>query len=196
MRNTGLDEAQAGIKIAGRNTSNLRHADDTTLMAESEEELKSLLTKVKEESKKVGLKLNIQKTKIMASGPNISWQIDGETMETVTYFIFPDSKIIADGDCSHEIKRCLLLGRKAITNLDSILKSRDIALPTKVRLIKAMVYPVVMYGCESWTIKKAEHRRIDAFELWYWRRLLRVPWTARGSNQSILKISPGVHWKD
>ena len=156
MRNAGLEEAQAGIKIAGRNINNLRYADDTTLMAESEEELKSLLTKVKEESKKVGLKLNIQKTKIMASGPNISWQIDGETMETVTYFIFPDSKIIADGDCSHEIKRCLLLGRKGMTNLDSIFKSRDIALSTKVRLVKAMVFSVVLCGCESWTIKKAE----------------------------------------
>ena len=190
MRDAELDEAQTEIKIAGRNINNLRYADDTTLMAESEEELKSLLTKVKEESKKVGLKLNIQKTKIMASGPNISWQIDGETMETVTYFIFPDSKIIADGDCSHEIKRCLLLGRKAITNLDSILKSRDITLSTKIHLVKATVFPVVMYGCESWTIKRAECQRIDAFEL-CWRRLLRVPWTARRSNQSILKeISP------
>ena len=148
--------------------------------------------KVKEESEKVDLKLNIQKVKIMASGPITSWEIDGETVETVTDFIFRGPKITADGDCSHEIKRHLLLGRKVMTNLNSILKSRDIALPTKVRLIKAMVYPVVMYGCESWTIKKAEHRRIDAFELWYWRRLLRVPWTARGSNQSILKeTSPG-----
>ena len=147
--------------------------------------------KVKEESEKVGLKLNIQKTKIMASGPITSWQIDGETMETVTDFIFGGSKITADGDCSHEIKRCLLLGRKIMTNLDSILKSRDIALPTKVCLVKAMVFPVVMYGCESWTIKKAEHQRIDAFERWCWRRLLRVPWTARRSNQYILKeISP------
>ena len=148
--------------------------------------------KVKEESKKVGLKLNIQKTTIMASGPIISWQIDGETVETVTDFVLGGSKITADGDCIHEVKRCLLLGRKAMINLDSILKSRDITLPTKVHLVKAMVFPVVMYGCESWTIKKAEHRRIDAFELWCWRRLLRVPWTARRSNQSILKkISPG-----
>ena len=161
-------------------------------MAESEEELKGLLMKVKEESKKVGLRLNIQKTKIMASSPITSWQIDGETVETVADFIFLGSKITADGDCSHEIKRCLLLGRKVMTNLDSILKSRDIALSTKVRLVKAMVFPVVMYGCESWTIMKAEHQRIDAFELWCWRRLLRVLWTARRSNQSILKeISPG-----
>ena len=153
MRNTG---AQAGIKIARRNINNLRYPDDTTLMAESEEELKSLLMKVKEESEKVGLKLNIQKTKIMASGPTTSWEIDGETVETVSDFIFLGSKITADGDCSHEIKRCLLLGRKVMTNLDSILKSRDITLPTKVRLIKAIVFPVIMYGCESWTIKKAE----------------------------------------
>ena len=192
MRNTGLEEAQAGMKIAGRNTNNLRYVDDTTLMAESEEELKSFLMKVKDESEKVGLKLNIQKTKIMASGPITSWEIDGETVETVADFIFLGSKITADGDCSHEIKRCLLLGRKVMTNLDRILKSRDITLPTKVRLVKAMVFPVVMYGCESWTIKKAEHRRIDAFELWCWRRLLIVPWAARRSNQSILKeISPG-----
>ena len=156
MRNAGLEEAQAGIKIARRNINNLRYADDTTLMAESEEELKSLLMKVKE-SEKVGLKLNIQKTKIMASGPIASWEIDGETMETVTGFIFLGSKIIADGNCSLEIKRCLLLGRKAMTNLDSILKSRDIYLPTKFCLVKAMVFPVVMNGCESWTIKKAEH---------------------------------------
>ena len=156
------------------------------------EELKSLLMKVKEESEKVGLKLNIQKTKIMASSPITSWQIDGETVETVADFIFGGSKITADGDCSHEIKRRLLLGRKVMTNLDSILKSRDITLSTKNRLVKAMVFPVVMYGCESWTIKKSEHQRIDAFELWCWRRLLRVPWTARRSNQSILKeISPG-----
>ena len=161
-------------------------------MAESEEELKSLLMKVKEESEKVGLKLNIQKTKVMASGPITSWEIDGETVETVADFIFQGSKTTADGDCSHEIKRHLLLGRKAMTNLDSILKSRDITLPTKVRLVKAMVFPMVMYGCESWTIKKAERRRIDAFELWCWRRLLRVPWTARRSNQFILKEnSPG-----
>ena len=155
----------------GRNINNLRYADDTTLMAESEEELKSLLMKVKEESGKVGLKLNIQKTKIMASGPITSWQIDGETLETVTDFIFLVSKITADGDCNHEIRRLLLLGRKVMTNLDSILKSRDITLPTKVHLVKAMVFPVVMYGYEGWTIKKAEHRRIDAFELWCWRRL-------------------------
>ena len=188
MRNTGLDEAQAGIKIAGRNINNLRYEDDTTLMAESEEELKSLLMKVKKESEKVTLKLNIKKTKIMASGPISSWQIDGETMETVTDFLFWGSKITADGDCSHEIKRRLLLRRKVMTNLDSILKSRDIILPTKVCLVKAMVFPVVIYGCESWTIKKAECRRIDAFELWCWRRLLRVPWTAKKSNQSILKV--------
>ena len=192
MRNAGLDEERAGIKIPGRNINNLRYADKTTLMAESEEELKSLLMKVKEESEKVGLKLNIQKTKIMASGPITSWQIDGEIVDTVSDFIFGGSKITADGDCSHEIKRCLLLGRKVMTNLDSILKSRDITLPKKVRLVKAMVFPVVMYGCESWTVKKAERRKIDAFELWCWRRLLRVPWTARRSNQSILKeISPG-----
>ena len=187
MRDTGLEEAQAGIKIAGRNISNLRYADDTTLMAESEEELKSLLMKVKEESEKVGLKINIQKTKIMASGLITSWEIDGETVETVSDFILGGSKITADGDCSHEIKRCLLLGRKVMTNLDSILKSRDITLPTKVRLVKAMGFPVVMYGCESCTMKKAEHQRIDAFELWCWRRLLKFPWTARRSNQSILK---------
>ena len=187
MRNAGLEEAQAGIKIARRNIQNLRYADDTTLMAESEEEFKSLVMNVKEDSEKVGLKLNIQKTKIMASGPITSWEIDGETLETVSDFIFLGSKITADSDCSHEIKRCLLLGRKVITNLDSIFKSRDIPLPTKVRLVKAMVFPVVMYGCESWTIKKAECRRNDAFELWYWRRLMRVPWTARRSNHSILK---------
>ena len=156
MRNAGLDEAQAGIKIAGRNITNLRYADDTTLMEESEEELKSLMMKVKEESEKVGLKLNIQKTKITASGPITSWEIDGETVETVADFILGGSKITADGDCSHEIKRCILLGRKVMTNLDSIFKSRDITLPTKVRLVKAMVFPVVMHGYESWTIKKAE----------------------------------------
>ena len=188
MRNAGLEEAQAGIKMAGKNINNLRYAGDTTLMAESEE-LKSLLMKVKEESKKVGLKLNIHKTKIMASGPITSWEIDGET---VADLILGGSKITADDDCSHEIKRCLLLGRKVMTNLDRILKSRDITLSTKVCLVKAMVFPVVMYGCESWTIKKAEHRRIDAFELRCWRRFLRVPWTARRSNQSVLKeISPG-----
>ena len=161
-------------------------------MAESEEELKSLLMKVKVESEKVALKLKIQKTKIMASSPITSWEIDGETVETVSDFIFLGSKITADGDCSHEIERHLLLGRKVMTNLDSIVKSRDITLATKVCLVKAMVFPVVMYGCESWTVKKAERRRIDAFELWCWRRLLRVPWTARRSNQSILKISPGI----
>ena len=174
MRNAGLDEAQAVIKTSGRNVNNLRYADDTTLMAESEEELKSLLMKVKEESEKVGLKLTIQKMKIMASGPITSWEIDGETMETVSDFIFGGSKITADCDCSHEIKRRLLLGRKVMTNLDSVLKSRDIMLPTEVHLVKAMVFPVVMYGYESWTVKKAEQRRIDAFELWCWRRLLRV----------------------
>ena len=174
MRNTGLDEAQARIKIARRKISNLRYADDITLMAESEEELKSLLMKMKEERGEVGLNLNIQKTKIMASGPISSWQINGKTVETVT-LIFLGSKITADGDCRHEIKRRLLLGRKVMTNLDSMLKSRDITLPTKVHLVKAMVFPVVMYGCESWTVKKAECQRIDAFELWCWRRLLRVP---------------------
>ena len=192
MRYARLDEAQAGIKIAWRNINNLRYADDTTLMAKSKEELKSLLMKMKEESEKVGLKLNIQKTKIMASGPITSWEIDGETVETVSDFILGGSKITADGDCSHEIKRHLLIGRKVMTNLDSIFKSRDITLPTKVHLVKAIVFPVVMYGCESWTVKKALHQRIDTFELWCWRRLLRVPWTARSSNQPILKeISPG-----
>ena len=192
MRNAGLEEAQAGIKIARRNINNLSHADDTTLMAESEEELKSLLMKVKEESEKAGLKLNIQKTKTMASGPIISWEIDGETVETVSDFIFWGSQITADGDFSYEIKRCLLLGRKVMTNLDSIFKSTDITLPTKVHLVKPMVFPVVMYGCESWTVKKAKRQRTDDFELWCWRRLLRVPWTARRSNQSILKeVSPG-----
>ena len=175
MRNTGLDETQAGIKIARTNINSLRYADDTTLMVESEEELKSSLMKVKEDREKVGLKLNIQKTKMMASGPITSWQIDGETMETARDFILGGSKITADGDCSHEIKRLLLLGRIVMTNLDSMLKSRDITLPTKVHLVKAMVFPVVMYRCESWTIKKAEHQRIDAFELWCWRRFLRVP---------------------
>jgi len=183
MRNAGLEEAQAGIKVAGRNINNLRYTDDTTLMAESGEELKSFLMKVKEESGKVGLKLNIQKTKLMASGPITSWQIDGETVETVSDFIFLDSKITADGDCNHEIKRRLLLGRKVMTNLDSVFKSRDITLPTKVCLVKSMFFPVVMYGCESWTVK---------IELWFWRRHLRVPWPARRSNQSILKeTSPG-----
>ena len=165
-----------------------RYADDTTLMAESEEELKSLLMKVKEKSEKVGLNLNIQKTKIVASSPITSWQIDEET---VADFVFLGSKITADGDCSHEIKRHLPLGKKVMTNLDSIVKSRDITLPTKFHVVKAIVFQIVMYGCESWTIKKAEHQRIDAFELWCWRRLLRVPWTARRSNQSILEeISP------
>ena len=178
-RNTALGEAQAGIKIAGRNINNLRYADDTTLMTESEEELKSLLMKVKEESEKVGLKLHIQKTKIMASGPITSWEIDGATVEIVADFIFLGSKIPADGDCSHEH---LPLGRKVMTNLDSILKSRDITFSTKVRLIKVIVFPVVMYGCESWSVKKPECRRIDAFDLWCWRRLLRVSWTARRSN--------------
>ena len=187
-RNARLDEAQAGIKIARRNINKLRSADDTTFMAESKEELKNLLMKVKEESEKIVLISNIQRVKIMASGPIISHQIDGET---VTDFIFLGSKITADGDCSHEIKRHLLLGRKAMTNLDSILKSRDISLPTKVHLVKAMIFPVVMYGCESWTIKKSKCPRIDAFKLCCWRRLLKVPWTVRRSNQSILKgISP------
>ena len=191
MSNAGLEEAQVGIKIAGRNINNLRYADDTTLMAEIEEEPKNFLMKVKVESEKVGLKL-----KIMASGPITSWRIDEETVETVADFIFLGSKITVDGDCSHEIKRRLLLGRKVMTNLDSMLKSTDITWSTTnhflVHLVKAMVFPVVMYGCESWTAKKAESRRIDAFEVWWCRRLLRVPWTARRSNQSILKqISPG-----
>ena len=192
MKNAGLEEAQAGIKIAGRNINNLRYGDDTTLMAESEEELKSLLIKVKEDSEKVGLKLHIQKTKIMASGPITSWEIDGETVETVSDCLGGGAyKMAADGDCSHEIKRRLLLRREVMTSLDSILKSRDITLSKKVHLVKAMVFPVVMYGCESWTVKKAECQKIDAFELWCWRRLLRVPWTPRRSNQSILKeISP------
>ena len=191
LLNAEQDEAQARIKIAGGNINNLRYADDTILMAENED-VKSLLMKLKEDSEKVGLKLNIQKTKIMASGPITSWQIDGETVEAVADFIFLGSKITADGGCSHEIKRRLLFGRKVMTILDSILKSRDITLPTKDLLVKAMVFPVVMYGCESWTVMKAECQRIDAFELWCWRRLLRVPWTARTSNQSILKeISPG-----
>ena len=175
MRNAGLEETQAGIKIAGRNINNLRYADDTTLMAESEE-LKSLLMKVKEESEKVGLKLNIQKTKIMSSTSITSWEIDGETVETVADFIFLGSKITVNGDYSHEIERRLLLGKKVMTNLDSILKNRDITLPAKVPLVKAMVFPVAMYGCESWTIRKAERRGIDALELWCWRRLLRVTW--------------------
>ena len=187
MQNARLDEAQAGIKVARRNVNNLRYADDTTLMAESEEELKSLLMEVKEESGKAGLKLSIQKKTIMTSGPITSWQIDGETMETVTDCIFLGSKITTDGDCSHEINRRLFLGRIAMTNLDSVWSNRDITLPTKVCRVKAMIFPEVMYGCESWTIKKAECWRIDAFELWCWRRLLRVPWTVRRSNQSVLK---------
>ena len=190
MRNTGLDEAQAGIKTAGRNINILRYADDTTLMAESKEEPKNLLMKVKGKSEKVGLKLNIQKTKIMASGSITSWQIDGK-LEIVTDFILGGSKITADGDYSHKIKRRLLRGRKVMTNLESILKSRDITLPIKFHLVKGMFFPVVMYGCERWIIKKAECQRIDAFELWCWRKLFRVPWTSRRSNQSILKeISP------
>ena len=190
MRNSGLEEAQAGIKTAGRNINNLRYADDITLMAESEEELKSLLMKVKEESEKAGLKLNVQKRKVMASRPITSWQIDWKQWKQ-WQTIFLGLKITADGDYSHEIKRCLLLGKTPMTNLDSILKSRDITLPTKFHLVKAMVFLVVMYGCESWTIKKAEGWRIDIFKLRCWRRLLRVPWTARRSNQSILKeVSP------
>ena len=179
MRNAGLEEAQAGIKIARRNINNLRYADDTTLMAESEEELKEPLDESERGDWKVGLKLNIQKTKFMASGSITSWQIDGET---VSDFIFLGWKITADGDFRHEIKRRLLLGRKDMTKLDSILKTRDITLPTKVHLVKAMVFPVVMYGCESWTVMKAWCRKIDVFGLWCWRRLLRVPWTARRSN--------------
>ena len=182
MRNAGLDEAQAGIKLARRNNNNLRYTDDITFMAESEEELKSLLMKTKDKSEKAGFKLNIQKTKIMASGPITSLQVDGETMETVTDLFFLGCKITADGDRSHEIKRHLLLRRKAMTNLDSILKSRDITLLTKVFLVKGMVFPIVVCRCEIWTIKKAEHVSINAFELWCWKRLLRVPWTARTVN--------------
>ena len=216
MRNAGLDEPQAGIKIARRNINNLRYADDTTLMTESKEELKSFWMKVKEESEKAGLKLSIQKTKIMASSPIISWQMYGETMETVAGFIFLVSKIIVDGDCSHEIKRHLLLGRKVMTNLDSILKSRDISLLTKAHIVKAMVFPVVIYRCENWTIKKVECRRIDAFELWCWRRhplqcsCLENPrdsgawWAAvSGVAQSRIRLkrlssssSSSIHWKD
>ena len=179
-----MDESQVETKIARRNINNRRYANDTTLMAESEEELQSLLMRVKEESEKAGLKLNIRKPKIMASGPITSWQIDGDKVEMVTDFIFLGSKITVDLDCSHEIKRHLLLESKAMTNLDSVFKSRDITLLTKVQIVKAMIFPVVMYRCESWTIKKAERQRIDAFELWCWRRLMRVPWTA---NQSILR---------
>ena len=195
MRNAGLEEAQTRIKIARRNINNLRYANDTPLMAEREEELKILLMKVKEQSEKVGLKLNFQKIKMMASHPITSWQINGET---VADFIFGSSKITADGDCSQEIKRRLLLGRKVMTNLNSILESRDITLPTKIHLVKAMVFPIVMYGCESWNIKKAEHQGIDGFKLWCWRRLLRVSWSERRSNQSILKEKSilNIHWKD
>ena len=191
MQNARLDEAQAAIKIAGRTINNMQMTPSLCWCQrgtkESKEELKSLLMKMKEERERVGLKLNIKKTKVMASGPINSWQIDRETMETVRDFIFLGSKITADGDCGHEIKRLLLLGRKAMSNLESILKSRDITLQTKVCLVKAMVFPVVIYGCESWTIKKAEYWRIDVFELWCWRRLLRVPWTARTSNLCNLK---------
>ena len=186
MWNAGLDEAQARTKIAGRNI-NLKHADDTTLMVESEEEVKSFLKRVKEESEKTGLKLSIQKTKIMASSPITSWQLEGKKVEVVADFMFLGSRITVDSDWTHEIKRPLFLGKKALTSLDSILKSRDITLSTKVCIVKAVVFPVVMYGCESWTIRKAECWGTDAFKLWCWRRLLRVPWTARRSNQSILK---------
>ena len=198
MRKAGLDETQAGIKIAGRNINNLRYVDNTTLMSECKEELKSFLMKVKEESEKVGLKLNIQKTKIIASGPITSWKIDGKAMETVTDFILGGSKITAVGDCSHEIKRCSLLGRKVMTNLDSILKSRDITLPTKVHVVKAMVFSVVIYGCESWTVKKAECQRSDAFELWCWRRLWRESLRLQGdqNSQSQRKSTLNIHWKD
>ena len=191
MRNAGLDEAQAWIKIVQRNINNLRYADDTTLMVESKGEIKRLLMKVKWQSKKAGLKLNIHKTKITAFGPITSWQIDGETMETVTDFILLGSRITADDNCSHETKRHLFLRRKAMTNLDNILKSRDITFPTMFHLVKATFFPVVMYGCDSWTIKKAESQRIDTFQLWCWRRLSRVPWTARRSNLSVRKeINP------
>ena len=191
MRNARLDELQAGIKIGRRNINNLRYADDTTLMAEGEEELKSLLMRVKEESERAGLRLNIKKSKIMASSPIPAWQIEGEKVEVVTDFLFSGSKITAGGDCSHETRRQLLLGRKVMTNLDSVLKSRGITLQTEFRIVKAMVLPVVIYGCESWTVKKAKRQRIDDFELWCWRRLLKVSWTARRSNQSILKeINP------
>ena len=196
MRNAGLEETQAGIKIAGRNINNLRYADDTTLMAENEEELKSLLMKVKVESKKVGLKLNNQKTKIMASGPITSWQIDRETVETVSVFILGGSTITKDGNCSHEIKRRLLLGGKIMTILDSILKRRDITFPTKVRLVKPMVFPVVVYGCEGWTIKKAEHQRIDAFELSCWKESYEYFGLQRDqTSQSKRKLVINTHWK-
>ena len=197
MWNTRLDEAHVEIKIAGRNINNLRYVDDTTLMAESEVKLKRLMMKVKRESEKAGLNLSIQKTKIMASSPITPWQTDEENVEMGSDFIFLGSKIKADGDCSHKIKGCLLLRRKAMKNLDSVLKSRDITLPTKVCIVKAMVFPGVMYGCESCTLKKAECQRTDIFELWCWRRLLRVPWTARRSNESILKEIPlNSNWKD
>ena len=182
MRNAGLDELQAGIKMGGRNINNHRYVDSTTPMAESKEELKSLLMRVKEESERASLKLSIKKTKIMASYHITSWQIEGVNVEAVTDFLFLSFKITVDGDCSHEIRRRLLLVRRAMTNLDSLLKSRDITLPMKVCIVKGVVFPVVMYGCESWTIKKAECQIIDAFELWFWRRLLKVPWTARSSN--------------
>ena len=199
MGNAGLDEVQAEIEIAGRNVNNLRYVDDTTFMAESKEELTDLLMNMKEESEKAGLKLNIQKTKIMASDPITSWQIDKETLETVTAFIFLGSKITAVGDCSHEIKRHLLLGRKAMTNLDSTLKSRDITLPTKVHLVKAMVFPVDKYGCESWTMKKADHQRIDAFELWLLEKTLESPLNCKeikSHSQSYGKTVLNIHWKD
>uniref|UniRef100_A0A803TG83 ribonuclease H n=1 Tax=Anolis carolinensis TaxID=28377 RepID=A0A803TG83_ANOCA len=188
MQRAGLDESKAGVKISGRNINNLRYADDTTLMAESEEELRSLITKMKEESAKAGLQLNIKKTKIMATRLIDNWQIEGENVEAVTDFIFLGAKITADADGSQEVRRRLLLGRRAMANLDKILKSRDITLATKVHIVKAMVFPIVTYGCESWTIRKAERRKIDTFELWCWRKILRVPWTlARRSNQSILQ---------
>ena len=182
-----MDELQAGIKIGGRNINNFRYVDDTTLIAESEEELNSILMRVKEESERAGLKLNIKKTKIIAFGPITLWQKEGEKLQAMTDFFFLGSKITMDDDCSHEIRRRLFLGRRAMTNLDSVLKSKDITLLTKVHIVKTMVFPVVTYGCKSWTIKKAECRRIDAFEIWCWRRLLEVPWTARRSNQSILR---------
>uniref|UniRef100_R4GBQ9 ribonuclease H n=1 Tax=Anolis carolinensis TaxID=28377 RepID=R4GBQ9_ANOCA len=192
MQCAGLDNSKARVKVAGRNINNLRYADDTTLMAESEEELRNLITKVKKESAKAGLKLNIKKTKIMATTPIDNWKIEGENVEAVTDFIFLGTKITADADCSQEIRRRLLLGRRAMANFNKIVKSRDITLATKVHIVKAMVFPIVTYGCESWTIRKAEQRKIDTFELWCWRKILRVPWTARRSNQSILQeIMPG-----
>ena len=191
MQNARLDESQAGIKIARRNISSLRYSDDTTLTTESKEELKSLLMKVKEDSEKAGLKLNIEKAKIMASGTTTSWQIEGVKVEAMTDVLFVGSKVTADSDYSHEIRGSLLIERKAITNLENVVKSRDITLLTKVHMVKAMVFPIVTYGCESWTIKTVERPRTDAFKLWCWRRLLKVPWTARRSNQSVLKeINP------